>query len=199
MTREEAPSGPDADDDAGRDPDEVLAEVLAGPLPGEEGGELLTLEELAERVGLAVSVLEAIEREGLLVARTTEGGERRYAPADADMVRDGLRLLEAGLPLGELLDLARRADEALREVADHAVDLFARFVRDPIRGQASSPEEAADALVTAFRTMLPATGTLVAHHFRRLVVARARERLTAERTGWEPPPDDPAGEHPAPG
>lgn len=180
------------------DPDAALAAMLEAPLPGEEDGELLTLAELAERAGLSASLLEALEREGLIVPRDTSGDQPRYAASDAEMIRDGLGLLETGLPLGELLDLARRTDAALREVADHAVDLFTRFVRDPIRGEADSPEQAAEELTEAFRVMLPATGTLVAHHFRRLVVARARERLTAARDAHAPrqddAPDDPSGE-----
>jgi menaquinone-specific isochorismate synthase len=50
----------------------------------------------------------------------------------------GLTLLDAGLPLGELLDLGRRTDEAVRSVADHAVEAFLRFVRDPVRGTAAT-------------------------------------------------------------
>lgn len=167
------------------DPDAALAEILARPQPGVEDGELVTLEELAEQADVPVSVLEAIEREGLLVPQAAAEGDQpaRYAADDAALVRDGMRLLEAGLPLGELLELARRADDALREVADHAVDLFARFVRDPVRGRAASDEDAAEELVGAFRTMLPATETLVSHHLRRLVIARARQRLGTRSAG----------------
>lgn len=175
------------------DPDRVLASALGSAALGEQRAELVTLRELADRAEVPVSVLEALEREGLLVPQTT-GEPVRYAAGDATVVRDGMRLLEAGLPLGELLELARRTDRALREVADHAVDLFARFVRDPIRGQADTPEAAAEELLEAFRSMLPATGTLVSHHFRRLVVARARQRLADDLsvpTGDALPPEPP--------
>ena len=89
----------------------------------------------------------------------------------------GLQLLEAGLPLGELLALAREHDAAMRPVAERAVDLFVRFVRDPIRGGAPSEEEAADRLTEAFAKMLPATGALVGSHFRRLLIAEAQRRI----------------------
>ena len=62
------------------------------------------------------------------------------------MVSQGLALLGAGLPLSELLVLAREHDQAMREVAERAVDVFIRFVRDPIRAQAESEEEAAERL-----------------------------------------------------
>lgn len=164
-------------------PDDALLAALEDPLSGEEDGDagLLTLDELADRSDLSVSVLEAFEREGLLVPRTD--GARRYAAADAEMLRTGLALIEAGVPLGELLELARRADAALRELADHAVELFAQFVRDPIRGTSASDEEAAERLVEAFHVMLPAMERLVASHTRRLVTERARRRLADDAGG----------------
>lgn len=128
---------------------------------------------------MSVPVLEAIEREGLLAPPLADG-ERRYSPSDVETVRAGLALLEAGLPLGELLDLARRLDASLREVADHAVELFLRFVRDPVRGTATTDEEAATRLVEAFQRMLPAASDVVGQHFRRLVVAAARARIERE-------------------
>lgn len=168
--------------------DEALVAALAGPLPGEDAGSevrLLTLAELAERVGLPLSVLEAIEREGFLIPRSRTG-ERRYSEGDVRALEAGRTLLESGLPLGELLDLARRHDEAMRDVADHAVDLFVRFVRDPVQATAGGEQEAAQRLVTAFQRMLPATGELVGHHFRRLLLDRALHRLEAEVRGDEP-------------
>lgn len=163
--------------------DRVLAAALAAPLPDEradgDADELLTLEELADRAGLSLPLLEAVAQEGFLVPQVIDG-TARYSPADAGAVRAGMRLLEAGLPLGELLDLARGYDAAMREVADRAVEVFARFVRDPAIGTAADEQEAADRLVAAFEQMLPATSHLVAHHFRRLLVASARTRLDEE-------------------
>lgn len=138
----------------------------------------LGLDELAERAGLPPAVVEAVAREGLL--HPVPGSEPpRYTPDDVAVLRAGTTLLEAGLPLGELLDLARRTDQTLRELADHAVDVFLHFVRDPVRGTADDPVEAADQLVTAFQSMLPASGELVGAHFRRLLVAAARARVEA--------------------
>jgi DNA-binding transcriptional MerR regulator len=143
---------------------------------------------LAEETGAGSSLLEALERAGLLVAHHHDpDGVARYSPADAAAVRAGLALLEAGLPLGELLDLARRADAAVSEVADHAVEAFLRFVRDPVRGTAGSDDEAADRLVTAYREMLPATERLVAHHLRRRLLATATERVAEGMLGDDGP------------
>jgi hypothetical protein len=53
-------------------------------------------------------------------------------------------------------------------------------VRDPIHASASSEEEAAGRLVEAFRRMLPATTSLVAHHFERVVLTVAQDRIGRE-------------------
>jgi hypothetical protein len=103
----------------------------------------------------------------------------RYHDSDVTAIKAGLVLVESGVPLGELLALGRRHDAAMREIAQEAVDLFACFVRDPIRGSARAEQEASEQLVSAFFDMLTAVDTLVSHHFRSLTgrrqtAARAR-------------------------
>jgi hypothetical protein len=144
-----------------------------------EGGDLLALDELSAASGISLPLLEALAREGLLIPRT-EDPEPLFDPTDADAVNAGLALVQAGLPLGELLALARRMDEAMRPVAEQAVEMFVVFVRDSVEAQAESDDEAAERLVTAFREMLPATDRLVGHHFRRLLLAHAHARLTEQ-------------------
>ncbi len=157
--------------------DQALVAALETPVPGGTGGDgFLSLDELAARTGVSSALLQAIVRVGLLVPRATDDGAV-YTEDDAAAVTAGLQLLEAGLPLGELLALAREHDAAMRPVAERAVDLFVRFVRDPIRGAAPTEEEAAARLTDAFSKMLPATGALVGSHFRRLLIAEAQRRL----------------------
>ncbi|MDP8977211.1 MAG: MerR family transcriptional regulator [Actinomycetota bacterium] len=167
--------------------DAALVTALSSP---ERSGRLLTREELAERTGMSPVLLEAIEREGLLAPRTV-AGEARYTADDAEAVRAGLAMLEAGVPLSELLDLARRHDEAIRSTADQAVDLFVRFVRDPILGSATSPQDASARLVTAFQGLLDATSSLVTHHYRSVLLALAHARVdtteAADPGGATPP------------
>lgn len=138
-----------------------------------EDDELLDLATLAERADLSLPLLEALAREGLLPARDGE----RYSERDLAPVRSGLALLEAGLPLDELLGLAREADAALQDIATDAVELFLGFVRDPVRGTSEDEDEAAATLVDAFRTMLPEAERLVGRRFGQLVLAAARERV----------------------
>ncbi|MEX2532674.1 MAG: MerR family transcriptional regulator [Nitriliruptoraceae bacterium] len=141
------------------------------------------LASLAELVGTTPTLLQALERTGLLLAYQHDAdGTAHYSDADAQAVRAGLTLLDAGLPLAELLNLAQHTDAAIKDIAVHAVDAFIAFVRDPVHGTSTSPSEAVTRLVTAYEQMLPATETLVAHHLRRRLIGEALERLSASES-----------------
>lgn len=150
-------------------PAQALALAIAAPAV-EEG---LGLADLAERTGASLPLLEALEREGLLAGG--DGNERPYTAADLEAVEAGLALLGAGVPLSELLALARTHTEHMAPVADAAVDLFARYVYEPVR-DADDPD-AGVRLVAALQVMLPAAEALVGHTFRRRLLAAAAERL----------------------
>lgn len=150
--------------------DQALRDAL------QPSGDLMTFAELAATSGLPPTLLEVVVREGFLKPSRHEP-EPLYDPADVAAVRSGMALVEAGLPLGELLDLARRMDAAMRPVAEQAVEAFARFVRDSVEANAETDEEAARRLLDAFSTMLPAAGHMVDHHFRALLLEGAKRRL----------------------
>jgi DNA-binding transcriptional MerR regulator len=160
--------------------DEPLAAAVAGAQRGAAVGgtsdELLTLSELAARAGVPETILEVVAREGLLVAQQRDGIDH-YTPADAELVASGLRLLDAGLPLPELLTLARRHHEMTRSIAEDAVEMFDLHVREPLRDAPMSDDEKAESLVDAFRTLLPTVTTLVAQHFRTVLLEVAQEHL----------------------
>jgi DNA-binding transcriptional MerR regulator len=158
------------------DLDADLAAAVAAARGEGDDGELVSLDEFAERSGVPASLIQAVEREGIELGRRSDG-ETRYTTADIEMVRGALRLLEFGLPLGELLALARDANEAMVRLARSAVELFDAHVREPIRDTAATPAEAAERLVEAFDTLLPAVTNLVANHFRRVLLAEAEGRL----------------------
>ena len=143
---------------------------------------------LAAAVGAPVALLEALARAGLLLPHHVDGGDvARYSDADAEAVRAGLELLDAGLPLAELLELAGPTDAAVSAIADRAVEAFLGFVRDPVLGTAPDEDEAGQRLVAAYERMLPAVERLVAHHLRRRLVAAAVARMTAEAGGVAAP------------
>jgi DNA-binding transcriptional MerR regulator len=160
----------------GLDPaDADLAVAIAVARGEARQDELLTLDGFASRSGVPASLIQAVEREGIELGQTVDG-EVRYTAADIDMVRGALRLLEYGLPLGELLSLARDTNDAMVALAGRAVELFDEHVRKPIRDTAGA-EDAAAQLVEAFDALLPAVTNLVANHFRRVLLAEAEERL----------------------
>ncbi|MEX1178735.1 MAG: hypothetical protein WEB09_09765 [Nitriliruptor sp.] len=163
-------------------PDAALAAAVA-----DDEDAPFDLDGLAAEVGSTRALVESIARAGLLLPHHVDHtGTPRYSRADVDAVRAGLALVDAGLPLGELLDLGRRTDAAVRDLADHAVEAFLRFVRDPVRGTVADETEAADRLVTAYRVMLPATERLVAHHTRRRLLAAAVEQIQAQQAAEGP-------------
>src|SRR4029079_13010262 len=135
-------------------------------------------DELATRVGVPAPLLDAVAREGLIVAQQRDGAAGATA-ADPDVLRAGLRLLEAGFPLPDLLALARRHHEATRAVAGDAVEMFDAPVRRPLQHAELSDAEQAETLGDAFRTLLPTVTTLVAHHFRSVLLEVAQEHLEA--------------------
>jgi DNA-binding transcriptional MerR regulator len=178
MTSDPLDPMPRATSDGLDAPDAALAAAVTDDLEAP-----LDLDGLLAETGATRALLEAVERAGLLVPHHVDpDGTARYSRADVRSVRAGMTLLDAGLPLGELLDLARRTDAAIGDVADHAVEAFLRFVRDPVRGTVPDDDEAADRLVTAYERMLPATEQLVVHHLRRRLVGRAAARVAEELT-----------------
>jgi DNA-binding transcriptional MerR regulator len=162
--------------------DEPLAAAVAaaatatGSEADDPDEEFVTADELAARSGVPLALIESVAREGLLVPRLHDGVPR-YTADDVRIVSAGLRLLQAGLPLPGLLDLAKRHHGAVRDVATHAVDLFDEAVRQPLRAADLPEAEKADRLVEAFRLLLPAVSELVAHHFRRVLLQVAQEHL----------------------
>ncbi|HET9311985.1 MAG TPA: MerR family transcriptional regulator [Actinomycetota bacterium] len=154
----------------------AVARGEAGAPSEDPADESLTLDEFSAMSGVPASLIQAVEREGIRLGRPVDG-EERYTAADIDIVRTALRLLEFGLPLPDLLALAREADTAMRGLAERAVDLFDEHVRKPIRDTAGDAEQASAQMVQAFRELLPAVTTLVSHHFRRVLLEAAEEHI----------------------
>jgi DNA-binding transcriptional MerR regulator len=155
--------------------DEQLAAAVAGA--GDElPEELFGIDELAHRLGVPQAKLDSLLREGLLIPRVVDGTPR-FTPADVAMLTGGMKLLEAGLPLPELVALARHHHAVTRDVAVEAVELFDTWVRKPLRASDLPVVVNAEGLVEAFRTLLPAVAGLVAHHFQRILLQVAQEHL----------------------
>jgi DNA-binding transcriptional MerR regulator len=158
--------------------DAGLAAAVAAERGEKADGELLDLEAFAAASGVPPSLIQAVEREGIRIGLAVDG-QVRYTRGDIELVRTALRLLEFGLPLGGLLALARDADDAMRGLADRAVELFDEHVRKPIRDTDPDPEAASARMVEAFRELLPAVTLLVSHHFRRVLLEVAEAHIEA--------------------
>ncbi|MCZ7535120.1 MAG: MerR family transcriptional regulator [Acidimicrobiia bacterium] len=138
--------------------------------------ELLSIADLASRTGVPQPLIEAIVAEGLLAPRSSDG-EPLFAASDTAVVEAGLRLVAGGLPIPELLALAREHHAATRATAERAVAMFDEHVRTPLRLTDLTDDEKADRLVAAFGELLPAITALVTHHFRQVLLAVAREHM----------------------
>ena len=86
---------------------------------------------------MPLALLKAVEAEGLLIP-TRVAGQERYTTEDVAASRAGLLLLEWGIPLSDLLDLARRHHQATEAVAARG----GRTVRPP-RPRAPPPRSPA--------------------------------------------------------
>jgi len=148
----------------------ALAQTGSGP-------RLFTRAELAVRAGLPEDVIAAAQAAGLLEPKERDG-VARYSSVDLEMLRDGLSVLGAGLPLYAFLPLASEHDANIRAIAERGIDLFDDHVRKQAQ-DGDDPEVVAD----AFRELLPRLTRLVALHFQRTVVQRAMQRLRAKGEG----------------
>jgi DNA-binding transcriptional MerR regulator len=173
--------------------DAGLAAAVAAERGDADTDGLLDLDAFASESGVPASLIQAVEREGIRIGRRVDGATR-YTRADIELVRTALRLLEFGLPLGDLLLLARDADDAMRRLAERAVDLFDEHVRRPIRDTDPDLDTASARLVEAFRELLPAVTTLVSHHFRRVLLETAEARIEAPDGGDVAAPAGSTGE-----
>jgi DNA-binding transcriptional MerR regulator len=156
--------------------------------------DLVTIDQLAEATGVPLALLKAVEADGLLVPQRIDGQDR-YSGEDVAAARAGLLLLEWGIPLSALLDLARRHHQATEAVAREAVSLFSAYVRRPLRQEGRMAETGdgtegtpttgtqAERLVQAYADLLPAVTTLVQVHFARTLVRAALDHV--EKVGSE--------------
>lgn len=151
----------------------AVARALAAGESRDDGPERFDRDELARRVGVDGELIEAVTDAGLLGPRP----DAQYTAADVEMLRAGMGLLEQGLPLPALLDLARSHHAATRAIAEEAVQLFDEYIRRPLRDAKLSDEARADRLLESFASLLPAVSTLVEHHFRQVLLEVAQEHL----------------------
>jgi DNA-binding transcriptional MerR regulator len=146
--------------------------------------EPLTLAQVAERARVPTSLLRSLEASGLLRPLKVGEGDAHYTGADVRAVRMLLSLV-GGVPLEEFMRVARTQIDAASEVAEKAVALFFRYVRQPLLDLGLPPEEEAERLVTAFRLMVSAANGLISYNIERMMLNLVEEELERLGTGAE--------------
>jgi DNA-binding transcriptional MerR regulator len=143
---------------------------------GDPDEELLTLREVAEQTKVPPALLRSLEASRVLRPRRV-GTELRYTVFDVRAVRMLLSLLGSGLPMEEFMRVAHVQLEAVDQVAEGAVDLFVRYVRDPLRAQGLPETDEAERMIAGFRLMLEATTLLLAYNFQRTVLSALQAEI----------------------
>src|SRR5438094_227623 len=118
------------------------------------------VDELAARGGVTVDTVRFYQARGLLPPPEREGRVAWYTEDHLERLRRILDLKAKGFTLA----------------------VVSRAVRGPIK-TSHQADEVPEQLVEAFRLLLPATTSLVAHHFRRVLLAAAEARMA--RVGEE--------------
>ena len=148
------------------------------PLPPVSDDERLAPQELAERTRVPLAVLRSLEASGVIRARQGSGGPY-YTGADVRAVRMLLSLLGVGLPMEEFMQLARLQIATMQEVAGGAVQLYTKYVVEPLRAAGLDPREEVERADAAFGLLVQAATSLVAYGFERML----RNAWAAEKSG----------------
>jgi DNA-binding transcriptional MerR regulator len=160
----------------------MLSEPLRPLSPFSEGvieqEERLTLTELAERTGMPVPMLRSLEASGVL-RPVNAGTEPTYTTADARAVRMLLMLVGSGVPMEEFMSVARVQLEAADTVAREAVELFMRYIREPLCASGLPQRQEAERMVASYRLLVKAASALIAYNFERTMLEVAQREIEA--------------------
>jgi DNA-binding transcriptional MerR regulator len=138
--------------------------------------ETLTLVELAERTRVPPAMLRSLEASGILRPQG-DHDQPRYTTADVRAVRMLLSLLGGGVPMEEFMEVAKDQIAALQQSADGAVELFLKYIREPLLESGLPQKEEAERLVAAFRLLMQAVSELLTYNFQRRAVAALHDAI----------------------
>jgi DNA-binding transcriptional MerR regulator len=148
----------------------TLLETRADPLvvalaAHEQSG--LSRAELASRTGLDLSTIDLVIEAGLIRPDELAEGER-FDPSAVTMLQAARDLIEAGIPLQDLYELALTHTAHIETIVDEAVNLFrSRIVSENDRTESAHMT----------RALVPVVTRLVAEHFSRTLIERALDAL----------------------
>ena len=124
---------------------------------------------MADQAGVPEGLVALLCDNGLLETSLVDG-EQRFDQGAVSMVRAGLAVSAAGVPLDELVSLAADHAGNVDDIVRRAIALFEEHVTD----DSGSGD---DDLVEVVHALLPAITRLVAQHFHRSLVSRALDRV----------------------
>jgi DNA-binding transcriptional MerR regulator len=165
---------------------EALDESPEAPLAVLDEHEVLRLSEVAERSGVPVEVLRALEASGLLRPHHLETGDR-YSDADVRFVRNVLTLLGVGLSLDDLMRIARQQLETSDALGRDVMAAWSALVGSRLRrtSSASDDHEHGTRVAASIRALAAIVGQLVAYRVERAVLDAARDEIAAHGTDAE--------------
>jgi DNA-binding transcriptional MerR regulator len=159
-----------------------LAPLSQGVLDREEK---LSLIELADRARVPPAMLRSLEASGVLRPVKGAGGEPIYTTSDVRAVRYLLSLVGSGVPMEEFMSVARVQLEAADAVVEGAVELFMRYVREPLNESGLPQKQEAERLVAAFRMLVQAASGLIAYNFERAMLNAVQDAIATNGTRAE--------------
>lgn len=166
----------------------MIGEVLGeggepgAPIPLDH--EVLRLGEVAERSGVPIELLRALEASGLLRPHHLADGDR-YSDADVRVVRHVLTLLGVGLSLDDLMRIARQQLVTSDALGRDAVAAWAQLVGARLRRKRREAPDQAARVAESLRALAAIVGQLVAYRVERAVLDAARAEIDAEGTAAE--------------
>jgi DNA-binding transcriptional MerR regulator len=166
---------------------QTLDDTAEAPASLVEEHEVLRLAEVAERSGVPVEVLRALEASGLLRPHHLDGGDR-YSDADVRFVRNVLMLFGVGLSLEDLMRIARRQLEVSDALGRDVMDAWSQLVGTRLR-RAPRPgredDDQSSRVAASIRAVAAIVGQLVGYRVERAVLDAARDEIEAAGTPAE--------------
>jgi DNA-binding transcriptional MerR regulator len=149
-----------------------------------DDNEVLRLGEVAERSGVPVEVLRALEASGLLRPHHLDDGDR-YSDADVRFVRNVLALLGVGLSLDHLMRIARQQLETSDALGRDVMDAWSQLVGVRLRRGGRDGDDHATRVAASIRALAAIVGQLVAYRVERAVLDAAQAEIEAGGTAAE--------------
>jgi DNA-binding transcriptional MerR regulator len=138
-----------------------------------------SLLELSQITAVPTEILDALVQDGVLKPKDVDG--KTFSEIDVALAKNSLSLLSFGLPLTEVLRLAKSYHSAVEELAEAAAELFAKEIREPILSKNGA--DAAGRVVETYEAVFSNAVELVTLHFEK-ELALASFRLL-ERIGTD--------------